>query len=297
VATTAWDFARTLGTSAIWIAGLDLSFPDLKTHFKGALFEDRALAESTRLNPVETWSVRALRDGSPFPGLGAQGGSVLTDRRLSLYATWFEHRFKDFPALSNYRLFPEGLAISGLMNASIEELLALPVRREEIDQRLGAVFAQVDAAFQGSEAVQDRAAKYQAALGTLLGGLEQIKSLAEEAAETAEKVYRRCKNQKGKQGGFLSPQEQERIFRKLDETNKKIAESTVKDVAGFLFPPIAALEASLESPEGESFSRYLELSAKLYRSLSEAAGYNLEVLGNCLGDLGEAKKASPEGWL
>jgi hypothetical protein len=277
VATTAWDFARTLGTSAIWIAGLDLSFPDFKTHFKGALFEDRSLAESTRFNPVETWSVRALRDGSPFFGPGAKGGSVLTDRRLSLYAAWFEHRFKDSPGLSNYRLSDEGLAIPGLITASIEELLSLPVRREEINRRLGSVFAQVDEAFNHPDAVQDRAAKYQAALGELLGGLKQIKSLAEEAAEIAENAYV-PKGTRETQKTIPNSQEQERIFKKLDETNKRITESRVKDVAGFLFPPIAALEATLESPERESMSRYLELSAKLYRSLSEAAGYNLEVL-------------------
>ena len=69
-----------------------------------------------------------------------------------------------------------------------------------------------------------------------------------------------------------------RAFVKLDETNKRIAESTVKDVAGFLFPPVTELKTELESPESESFSHYLELSATLYRSLSEATGYNLAVL-------------------
>jgi len=36
VSTTAWDFARTLGSKEIWIAGLDLAFPGLK-HISGAL--------------------------------------------------------------------------------------------------------------------------------------------------------------------------------------------------------------------------------------------------------------------
>ena len=44
VATSAWDFARILRPSALWIAGLDMAFPGLKTHFQGALFEDRVLA-------------------------------------------------------------------------------------------------------------------------------------------------------------------------------------------------------------------------------------------------------------
>jgi hypothetical protein len=102
VATAAWDFCRMLGTREIWIGGLDLSFPGLKTHFKGALFEEKALAESSRLNPTETWLVHALRDGIPFKAAARNGGQVLTDRRLSLYAAWFENRFSQFAGIKHY---------------------------------------------------------------------------------------------------------------------------------------------------------------------------------------------------
>ena len=274
VATAAWDFARILGTSAIWIAGLDLSYPGFKTHYKGALFEHRALAESNRFNPLETRSVKALRDGRPFYGPSATGGSVLTDHRLSLYAAWFENRFQEASEPRNYRLSREGFAISGLITASIEELLALPVRRDEINQCLGRIFAQVDEDFNHPDRITRRSVQYQAVLKELLEGLERIKSCAEEAAETAGIAYGRFKSRNGKPEQAPTHQERERIFRKLDETNKRIAESTVKDVAGFLFSPVP----EPERPESASFSRYLELSAKLYRSLAEAAGYNLEVL-------------------
>jgi hypothetical protein len=66
VATSAWDFARILGAPSVWIAGLDLSFPGLKTHFKGALFEGRSHGESGRFVPSETWGFRVLQDGEPF---------------------------------------------------------------------------------------------------------------------------------------------------------------------------------------------------------------------------------------
>ena len=133
VATTAWDFSRILGTDAIWISGLDLSFPGLKTHFKGALFEDKALAESNRLNPAETWLVKALRDGIPFSAPSISGGQVLTDRRLSLYAAWFESNFRQNPGIRNYSLSSDGLAIAGLEPSGTESLLALPDRRCEIE--------------------------------------------------------------------------------------------------------------------------------------------------------------------
>jgi hypothetical protein len=125
VATTAWDFSRLLGPEAIWIAGLDLAFPGRQTHFKGALFEENAHAVSKHLCPVETLSVQALESGIPFYGLSAGGGKVLTDRRLSLYAAWFENRFRE-SGPDNYSLSAQGLAIPGLAIAETEKLLALP---------------------------------------------------------------------------------------------------------------------------------------------------------------------------
>ncbi|MDR1858383.1 MAG: DUF115 domain-containing protein [Treponema sp.] len=52
VATTAWDFARSLGAREIWIAGLDLSYPGLRTHYRGALFEERPLPNRSGQAPA-----------------------------------------------------------------------------------------------------------------------------------------------------------------------------------------------------------------------------------------------------
>ncbi|MDR3335342.1 MAG: DUF115 domain-containing protein [Treponema sp.] len=270
VATTAWDFARVLGAASIWIAGLDLSFPGLKTHFKGARFEEQALTESTRFAPGETRSVQALRGGRPFWAAAAQGGSVLTDRRLSLYAAWFTNHLSQEAHLKNYRLSGEGLAIPGMDTASVETLLALPLQREAINRRLEEVFAQLDEDFAHRDA--ERKVHYEAALEALLEGLNHIRSLAAVAAEQAEVTYHTLR------GGKQEPARVQETLTKLDETNQAITESTVKDVAGFLFPPISELEADLESPLSAPLLRYLELSAKLYRSLAETAGYTGEEL-------------------
>jgi hypothetical protein len=270
VATTAWDFARTLGAAAVWIAGLDLAFPGFKTHYRGALFEDRALAESGRFVPAETLSVRALRDGHPFKAPAAQGGTVLTDRRLSLYSAWFENRFRQYPAIQNLSLSASSLAIGGLRTGSMAELLALPPRRDEINRTLGAAFSAA-ADFFRPERREARAADYRAALGKLLEGLKYIRDLAGEAAVLAETGAARKK---------VSPAERERLLQKLDRAAGAVMDSEVKDVAGFLFPPAAELEAG--SPSPDPLNRYLNLSAKTYRSLAEAAEYHLKVLGNKL---------------
>jgi hypothetical protein len=289
VATSAWDFARVLGAPSIWIAGLDLAFPGRKTHFRGALFETRAQAESTRLVPAETWSVRALREGRPFLAAAAEGGRVLTDQRLSLYASWFAGRFREYPALRNYRLAfpgqPPGIAIPGLENAGPEAILELPERRGDIEGLLEGLGAKIREDFR--RGAEDRARSYREARARLLGGLE---GLAEEAAAAAALARNSLRNGAGRGSGPGRAAEEERILRKLDAALRSIKTSEVKDVAGFLFPSPeelgrepeaggAALPAEGAGRGGESpFARFLELSGRTYQALAEAAGYQLGVL-------------------
>jgi hypothetical protein len=261
VATTAWDFARSLGGREIWIAGLDLAFPDLKTHFRGALFEDRSHAGSHRFSPAETWSVRALRDGFPFSAPSSSGGQVLTDRRLSLYAAWFENRFRQHEKVRNYGLFQNGLAIAGLTTARAEDLLALPDRRDEIEKRLEAVFTQIEADFNHPEEKRKRAERYENAVSALTRGLESIKNASGKGAAIAEQALKRT----------LNPNQQKKVLKDLDEITRIVTNSEVKEVAGFLFPSIEK-----EKDDGDPFRTYLKSSLRLFLSLKEAAGFNLE---------------------
>jgi hypothetical protein len=269
VATGAWDFARRLGASTVWIAGLDLSFPELKTHFKGALFEDRSHAESSRFATGETWSFRALMGGQPFYVQNSLGGRVLTDKRLSLYAAWFESRFRQYSGIKNLSLSGEGMAIKGLEPGSPEALLELPERREEINSLLEKAYSAIQEKFFSPESAKSRSEAYETALKTLLEGLENIRSTADEArisADTGCRRYPKSEPQKA---------EQEKILRTLDRANKAIARSAVKEVAGFLFPEADELEGPpLEDP----FLKHLEFSGNFYRALREAAEYNIKAL-------------------
>jgi hypothetical protein len=95
-----------------------------------------------------------------------------------------------------------------------------------------------------------------------LKGLEGVKKLATEAADLA--------------SGTLG--DRDHMLKRLGELNRLILESEVKDVAGFLFPPIAELEAGLKTPESDPYGRYRELSEKLYRSLAQTTEYHLRML-------------------
>ncbi|MDR1046427.1 MAG: DUF115 domain-containing protein [Treponema sp.] len=277
VATTAWDFCRLLGASEIRIAGLDLGFPGLKTHFRGAAFEELARNRSGRLSPGETWSVKALREGQPFLAPASDGGRVLTDRRLSLYASWFENRFRLFPQIKNYSLGTGGIAIAGLETEEVEAILALPERREEIHGLLEDAYNRINREFFG-ETVPQRAEAWEKALKSLLRGLESLMETATEAAAMAENTLSRL------EARDLSPRERESILSRLDTINRRIAESDVKEVAGFLFPPSAELEKepAARDASGEisrdPFRHHLAFSGTMYSALSAAAAYNLRQL-------------------
>jgi len=168
VATTAWDFCRVLGSKEIWITGLDLSFPGLKTHFHGARFEMLANSKSNRLNPAEKWIVRMLRDGFPFKTRSSSGGQVLTDKRLSLYASWFENQFRQYPHVRNLALFHEGMAIPGLETEKIENLLKLPKCRDEIYRRKDGILSKIEKEFNNPKEKQKRAELFEKALCYLI---------------------------------------------------------------------------------------------------------------------------------
>jgi len=266
VATSAWDFSRILGVEQIWIAGLDLAFPGLKTHFKGARFEEKALAESGRLNPIETWLLHALRGGIPFFAPSISGGQVLTDRRLSLYASWFENRFRQFPAIRNYSLSTGGLAIAGFEPAGTETLLALPERRAEINRRLETAFSRIEADFFEPEEARRRGERYENAVNALFSGLGQIRTACKKGRKTAEQALLREHLSAGR----------EKTLAALDEVNRIITGSEVKEIAGFLFPPEILAEMgktgqSSSANADDAFHAYLKSSIRLYRSLEESA--------------------------
>ena len=277
VATTAWDFAMQLAMSNeqgamsndqlaissekaaesreqiksvdIWIAGLDLAFPGYKTHFRGARFEERANSESNRFNPVETWVARALRDGVPFKAKSCTGDMVLTDSRLSLYAAWFENQFNQHKNICNLALFQEGLAINGMQAASAEELLALPVRRKEIDAYFEKCYAQIDAEFNNAEEARKRSERYDNAIASLTSELNSIKKAAEEGIKII---------QSGRKDAI----------KELDRITQRIADSEVKEIVSFLMP--------INDGNGEKEETdYFKSSLKLFTSLSESAGFYL----------------------
>jgi hypothetical protein len=258
VATSAWDLARLTGARPLYLAGLDLGYPGRRTHARGAFFEERAHTLSGRLLPAEHQDFLVLTNAGLIPVASAAGGITLTDRRMLLYKWWFENQLKQHPG-SSFTLSADGTRIAGLEYRPLSELLELPVRRPQIEERLAALRGgalDLGAALGGD--VGPRARETLQELSRDLGRLEELGRRGLQLVGLAEG------------GGGQS---------KLEEVDRQILGLASRQVAGFLFQPL--IRKVLGGSPG-SYREALELSAELYRELAASAGYQAGLLRRAL---------------
>lgn len=90
VSTTAFDVARIIGSRSIILFGLDLSFPDRMTHFRGAFFENRFLTISDFFTTSEALSFKYLNHLPLKITKATNGKTVYTDQKMLIFKKWFE---------------------------------------------------------------------------------------------------------------------------------------------------------------------------------------------------------------
>lgn len=252
VATTAWDLARLLGCAPIHMAGLDLSFPAARTHAKASLFEQRTLASGTRLRPASADALIAMLGGRPLRAPSNDGGEVLSDERLSLYASWFTRRLAVNQTAPTFNLSRLGLRIEGMPYRPWQDLLGLPAVRKGIDTVLSSVIDAMD---------RERRPTPQAVEATLTRlsmELESLASLADRAQLTADAAL-------ALEGTALAA-----ALDQLDGIDAEVLRSGAKDVAGFL---VASATEALKDPP-RTLAQSLERTKAIYRSVAESARYH-----------------------
>lgn len=136
VASTAWDFARYCGCRKIYLAGLDLGFPAGKTHVTGSTFEEKAFTQSDRIKNAETFMAGALFGAYSEIRKDYNGNDLRTDKRMSMYAWWFESKCAEFTDVKTYSLTSESLAIPGITSTSVEALISSPEREKQVTDAL-----------------------------------------------------------------------------------------------------------------------------------------------------------------
>jgi hypothetical protein len=219
VASTAWNFAYLAGGRDIFTAGLDLSFPEKKTHIKGSTFEQEVHSYSMRTRPAETESLPALFSAAAEYGTDYTGKPVLTDSRMKMFAWWFESRLASCPAARTYTFCKKGLLIPGITPVNMPDFLAKP----DITARKTAFFTQSE---ENVDAEHPSQKEFEAAFSGFKSGLSGLYDTACEALHICERAL----------SGPSSNSAFTDFRSRLSVLDNKIAGSSFKEIASLIFP-------------------------------------------------------------
>ncbi|MFW5814000.1 MAG: motility associated factor glycosyltransferase family protein [Spirochaetota bacterium] len=260
VSTTAWDLARWLGSDAVYAAGLDLGFPDARTHCRGSYFEELALRLADRLRPAEQVVFRYLAGANPAPVPANDGGTVLSDRRMAVYRTWFASQLQSTHAPPTAVLTRGGADIPGMRLATVEEVLALPSRRRTIDAGIARIRSQASPAPGGG---QTTCALAQVA-DELRASLRDLSALAGEALAIVAGI--RADHAAGRKPHFSG----------LEPVDARLAGHPAAAIASFLAQgAINRVRAGFGSG---GLEEQLAASEELYAALRRGAAYHADEL-------------------
>ena len=239
VATTAWDFARYIGANPVIMAGLDLAYPNKQTHFAGSTFEEAAHTRSTRLAPAEQANFNSLYSAFPSLHKDYAGGTVLTDRRMLLYAWWFESTLAKYPEVKTFNLMPHGVFIPGMPACTAEYFAGMTggLPRTAIDERLETLIKNVysQAFLDGCDARKRQLAASVKAMTESAAGLaaqaEKAEALCRRLAE-----YNEAGTPKNAHSGNGScAREQAALIAQLNKIDENIKTGFAKDLVAVLF--------------------------------------------------------------
>ena len=239
VATTAWDFARYIGAKPVIMAGLDLAYPGKQTHFAGSTFEEAVHTRSTRVASAEQANFNSLYSAFPSLHQDYAGGTVLTDRRMLLYAWWFESTLAKYPEVKTFNLMPHGVFIPGMPACSAEDFAGMTggLPRAAINKRLETLVKSVySQAFLDSCGARKRLVAASVKTMTesaagLAAQAEKAEALCHRLAKYSEEGTRKS----GSSGNGSSAREQAALIAQLNTIDEKIKNGFAKDLVAVLF--------------------------------------------------------------
>ncbi len=261
VTTTAWDFARHIGSKEIFLLGVDLGFPRKQIHCKGTSLEELWHLGSCKLAPAETASFDSLMSGNPFYDISYNGESLVTDERMVIYKNWFESQTVIHRGIKTFNLSEFSLKIPGIEHANHKMLSVFPERRELIDRLL----KDVEMLFDEATCIPSDEF-FEKAFRNLLFELEELFSLAEKGEE-----YAGFLREELERGGDIRP-----VLESLEKVDQAIMKMHTRDIAGFLVQEISRKVTRGYNSSDPQMA--VENSRLLYSSIKRAAYYHINLL-------------------
>lgn len=255
VSTTAWDFARYIGSKKIFFAGLDLGFPGFQTHIKGSTFEEAIHASSKRLSTAECKTAGVLFGGAMQTEKDYDRNKILTDSKMKMFAWWFESKCEEFKdSIKTYSLSSKSLRIPGITVADVSEILSE-----------GEKTAEKKEFFENAEKKSESMKKNQGETKELFGkavknlsqGLSELYANAKKGIQIAEK-------------GILSPRPLD-FIPQIQKIDNLILNSEYKEIASLVFPTERKLSELMKNlpPMNDEIKSSLQKSRLIYKELMQ----------------------------
>lgn len=270
VATACWDFARILGCPEIIFAGLDLAFSDFQTHFKGSRFEEDVNAFSNRFFPSETASHLSLYSASPQLKEGYEG-KVLSDKRMEMYAWWFESKIAEFPDIKTYKLLPRGLKIPNMPALSKEGFL-LKADNSSYSAKIKKEKLNALCFLKNTNRFKENKRSLDSAMKELKADMETTKNISKEAMNICETILSLLKSKNHIEEDFFKDS-----IKKLNLIDEKIKTDKTNAIIGFdlLLREDSGKESGPNAKQPISvYEENLLLYKKIYEVCSALTGFN-----------------------
>ncbi len=255
VSTTAWDFARIAGCSPIIFAGLDLSYPDKLTHFKGSFFEERAHTLSGRLQTAAWMDYKLLTDANLSLYPDNSGGSVFTDKRLIIYKQWFEEQHMQYPQ-ETLTLSEKGIRIEGITLTDHDSIISLDNKRENIENIMESLLPVFNNTVDKKE--------YADISEKLIASLSNLIKMSEEGIDLSRKLL------------SPDPADIDIILEKLNNIDRKVLSGDAKDTAGFILQEVS--RDILNTEDETDFEKSILNTIRIYENISSACEYHITLL-------------------
>ena len=265
VATTAWDFCRLLSSGDIFCGGLDLGFPENRTHFHGSFFEEKVHTETTKKSPPENFAYSYISSGNTFLNINNRGTKTLTDQRLSVYIAWFEEQIKINKIKNIWNISPYGIKIEGMNYKDLKELFNYPDIRDKIDTIKNNI-----------QEIPEN--KKKLVKESLLQGINilnkeftRLLTLSERAIGLIYK-YKTTK----KENSTVKNSTVKNLIKNLDLIDNQIINSESSQISSFLLQPI--INDISKNTKAKTFDEGIDNSEELYIKIKESAGFHKSIV-------------------
>ncbi len=119
----AMNLAIQLGFTTIFLAGLDLSFPNYTTHANGSPYYSRAFSHSYYFYSIESQMIKMISDRSPTFVNGKNNRMVLSDFVLCNYRDYTASIPDQFDQVVIYNSTSDGIKINNIDEITLDKLI------------------------------------------------------------------------------------------------------------------------------------------------------------------------------